>query len=260
MIEHEPWTNLKVHPPSSKTSKTYWKKLHCKVDGSIQPESRHIQQAEEYLDTISSFNTSLHPLGSAQTTRSISQKTPTPISAHSTQSSIAESIFSTHSTAQTGSLPAFYESIKLGLPLHDRVASLLLSSHAVSFTQLVQLFTTLDVEEPHDARFLTAELSPLLSILGEISVCIDGVFYINSSMLYKGHAMHARNVLLANLMERKMVSRAEWTSETRMNTTMSGNMLKEICAFDEFERKWVGKVEPDELLSLWYYQVYCKLD
>jgi hypothetical protein len=53
------------------------------------------------------------------------------------------------------------------------------------------------------------------------------------------------------LMQNKSVSRLAWANECRMNTIMSGNMLKEICVFDEFTRKWSGKIDPDSLLSRW---------
>jgi hypothetical protein len=244
MVEQEPWKELHVHGPSSTISQSYWSTLlssNSKTSLSTQPPS-------EYLDSISSYNPNVS-LNARDSMRM------TPISAQSSQSSIPESLFSaTHS--QQGSygqkaLPAFFESIKLGLPLQDRVASLLLSSHAVSFTTLVTLFSNVDVEQELDSRILTVELSPLLSILSDISNCIDGVFYVASSMLYRGHPMHARNVFLGYLMQNKSVSRLAWANECRMNTIMSGNMLKEICVFDEFTRKWSGKIDPDSLLSRW---------
>lgn len=245
-VEQQPWTNLSVHAATSAESKQTWKSLFLKdTSTNMDVDGDANQTAFEYLETISTYN----PI-----TAAISQTTPmsaaprsatTPLSAISAHSFFPDPLLAQKNTS-------FYESLRLGLPLEDRVRNLLVSSHAVSFTQLLTLFTssTIDPQGPKTPAVIT-QLLPLVQALGEVSHCIDGVFYVHSSLLYKGHARHARNVLLGLLMEKGKVGRLDWANSTRMNTTQSGNMLKEVCVFDEFEKVWVSKVEPDLGFEKW---------
>lgn len=257
MVEQQPWKELNVHGAASTESKQNWKMLSLQnkqedtlmdVDDTKEDEDggRHRQTALDYMEAISTYNPTKTP---AETP----SQTPTSAVPYSATTSLsANSAFFPDPHGATNSNLPFYESLRLGIPLQDRVRNLLISSHAVSFTQLITLFTTtIDPQGPRTPS-ITTQLQPLLHALDASSHAISGVFYVHSALLYSSHARHARNVLLWQLRENKRVVRGEWAETTRMNTAMSGNMLGEVCVFDEFEGVWVGKVPDDPLFAEWF--------